>query len=444
MDRSRRFKLKIILAILCFILAICLFALYFYIVYFMNNDITVKEVSYNSDLVSISFNEDLSDYYCKISSTKEKGEWKKIEDNTCEGSVLYFENYRLYVKKDDEIKKVDFDGVLLDFNVSKTIYYLAVSGTSVIKPKIKTIGNFDRIDYSIDDESILKVDYNKITGVKPGVTDVSVFYKNGSSKIRVRVTDLIDKVPYEYNFDRDYIPCDAFSEEEGMLLDRILASRIKDAGYGTRAGVVAAARFLTLEFPYRIKYFSENGRLANYNGGPAIDGEGRYYHKGLYLNYSKTEEMEKVDKGPAPWGCSIYSRPSKGMRANGLDCSGFTTWAVLNGGFDIEDLGAHGAGPDIHDLNDIGEEVSLTKELALSDEIKAGDLLGEVTVTEGHSALVVGIDKNYYYIAESLWITPNGVNINKYRKDELASKFETVNLMDSYYEKQGNYTSMWR
>lgn len=54
----------------------------------------------------------------------------------------------------------------------------------------------------------------------------------------------------------------------------------------SRAGVAEAARFLTLEFPYRIGYFNENGRLAN---PPKVDCEERYYHKGLYLHSSRFE-----------------------------------------------------------------------------------------------------------------------------------------------------------
>ena len=131
------------------------------------------------------------------------------------------------------------------------------------------------------------------------------------------------------------------------------------------------------------------------------------------------------------------------MRSNGLDCSGFTTWVVYNGGFDIEDLAAHGGDDSIYNLNDIGEERELTLELSLSGEIKAGDLLGEVTVSEGHSAIVIGVDKNNYYVAESLWESPLGVNINTYSKEEFPKKFETVNLMGSVYKEDGNYTAMW-
>ena len=104
---------------------------------------------------------------------------------------------------------------------------------------------------------------------------------------------------------------------------------------------------------------------------------------------------------------------------------------------------AFGGSKNYKNLNDVGEEHKLTKNLALSNKIKAGDLLGEVSVSEGHSAIVVGIDKDYYYIGESLWISPYGVSINKYKKEELHKYFETVNLMDSFYKNDGNYTSMW-
>ena len=81
-------------------------------------------------------------------------------------------------------------------------------------------------------------------------------------------------------------------------MDAILEDRVNDAGYQTRAGVVAAARFLGLEFPYRINYFTENGRMDSCYGGK-IDGEGRYYHKGLYLDESRFSQIEKSWAGPA-------------------------------------------------------------------------------------------------------------------------------------------------
>ena len=56
---------------------------------------------------------------------------------------------------------------------------------------------------------------------------------------------------------------DNYTKEQIDLLDDILKSEVEKAGPGTRAGVVAAATFLPLEFPYKIPYFYENGRLTN-------------------------------------------------------------------------------------------------------------------------------------------------------------------------------------
>lgn len=104
-------------------------------------------------------------------------------------------------------------------------------------------------------------------------------------------------MPKNFNEDKGYLPCEEYTLEESKLLDEILAYRINEAGYGTRAGAVAAARFLTLEFPYRIAYYWETGRLNN-TGKDYVDGEGRYYHKGLYLHESKYADLEASALGP--------------------------------------------------------------------------------------------------------------------------------------------------
>lgn len=424
----------------------------FYLYYYFNNvpvEMVFSDVSYDKGVFSVEVKESDSNSYCVVvpSSFKESeisdADWSLFVDNVCKYKVDKSGNYSVFVKNSLGIKKFDIDKNLY-FSTSKSELYLALGDKE--KLKIDSV-NVGKGSYKIEslDEDVVEIKNNVITGVSEGTAKVVVSNDNDRKEISVVVTDLIDPMPKEYNYNRSYLSCNVFSEKEAELLDKILFSRVKEAGEGTRAGVVAAARFLTLEFPYRISYFSENGRIGNYGGGNKVDGEGRFYHKGLYLTESKFDELnpDYIDKGPNPWGCSIYSSPSKGMRSNGLDCSGFTTWVVRNGGFDPEDLAAHGGDDSIYNLNDIGEEVWLTDEVAMSDKIKAGDLLGEVTVSEGHSAIVVGVDKNNYYVAESLWIQPLGVNINTYSKSELADNFETVNLMDDYYEKQGNYTSMW-
>ena len=49
------------------------------------------------------------------------------------------------------------------------------------------------------------------------------------------------------------------------FVDDILEYKINKAGYLTRAGVVEAMRFITLDFPYRVNYFYENGSEADKN-----------------------------------------------------------------------------------------------------------------------------------------------------------------------------------
>lgn len=362
-----------------------------------------------------------------------------FKGNICEYKINKPGNYELYVENKSGTRKIQgFDKVYFSaLKSKKRKYYLAVGDSVDILYSYITVGDSD-INLKSSDETVADIKGNRIYAKNSGTTKVIL----GEEEIAVVVTNLIDKMPKNYNYNRKYIPCNVFNSSEAKLLDEILADRVNTAGKKTRAGVVAAARFLTLEFPYKINYFSENGRL----GPPYLriaDGEGRYYHEGLYLSKDKYTDISPSIKGPAMWGCSMYSKPSKVNRKNGLDCSGFTTWVVLNGGFDIGDLPAHNGNDAAYNLNDIGKEVKLTHDVAMSDKIKAGDLLGEVTVSEGHSAIIVGVDDKNYYVAESLWISPYGVNINKYKRSELADNFETVNLMDSYYKKQGNYTAMW-
>lgn len=220
--------------------------------------------------------------------------------------------------------------------------------------------------------------------------------------------------------------------------------KVDEAGNKTRAGVVAAARFLTLEFPYKIPYFYENGRVNN-TGVNFADGEGRYYHKGLYLTDSKKKDIIASVSGPVTWGCPLYNwedEPDYGYVwgkkiPNGLDCSGFVSWALYNGGFDVGDLGA-GDSISNDELTDLGDFKLLTNDLINSNKIKAGDLLNYW----GHIAIIIGIDEENYYVAESLQDF-GGVTVNTYKKNKIRNTFKYVVLMDSYYNNDGNYTNYW-
>ena len=174
-----------------------------------------------------------------------------------------------------------------------------------------------------------------------------------------------------------------------------------------------------------------------------VDGEGRFYHKGLYLSSDKFSELNNIRFGPSIWGCPLTNwQDEAGFKPgvkypNGLDCSGFVTWAMYNGGFDVSDTGAGMNSFTDDDLSDLGVHIPITRSLLTSGSIKAGDLIG----CDGHIALVGAIKDGIIYVAESTTYY-DGVVMHPYTINELLNEpfLDYVINMDSYYGSQGNYT----
>lgn len=348
--------------------------------------------------------------------------------------------------KNNTINNSDYIAILnkkYDISFNKEIYYLSLNETKEI-----IINNKENINYKlyIEDETVIKLNNNKITGLKYGETKIILVLPNNkikTSKVYV-VKGLVDK-PKEFNLDKTYITCNNFTDIENYLIDKTLEDKLKDVVYPSRASVVEAARFLTLNFNYRIPYFYENGRLNNYGGKEHVDGEGRYYHKGLYLSKSKYESITVPLYGPSSWGCPLtnitkankYGYYVGKKYPNGLDCSGFISWVLYNGGYDIKDTGA-GETHRNDDLYDLGEKTKISLELLNSNKIKVGDLIAY----SGHMAIIVGINNDEIYIAESL---PHlkGVVTKKYTKEKANNTFTHIILMDKVYKTDGNLTNMW-
>lgn len=364
----------------------------------------------------------------------------KSKNNICNISIPIEDN-EFYLKGIFGKSKVnyisDYVSELSEFKFNNDTIYITVGEEKKIN--YSYIG-LSKISFSFDTE-IIKLENNTITGLKVGNT---IIKENNSEKtMEVVVTDIISSPTLSQN--KPVVPCNKYSDEDNILIDNILKYKVEEAGYQTRAGVVAAARFLTLEFPYKIPYFYENGRVSN-TGVNFADGEGRYYHDGLYLSNSKKNELLYIVSGPATWGCpllnweddEVYGYEWGTYKPNGLDCSGFVTWTLKNGGFDPGDIGA---GESIYpnQITDLGKFTPLTNELINSDIIKAGDIFNYW----GHVAIIIGIDDNNYYVAESL---PDfgGVEVRIYNKNKVTKTFEYVVLMDDYYKKDGNYTKCFK
>ena len=284
----------------------------------------------------------------------------------------------------------------------------------------------DDIGYKSDDESIASVATNRVSGHKVGKT----ILRKDCNTYEVEVTDMIT-APYASE-EKPQLTCGLYTAEDNEYLDEILKTKIAERGYRTRAGAVQAARFLLLQFPYHMNYFNENGRL------PYCDGEGRYYHEGLYLNEYKAEKegIDRTVRGPEPWGCPIFSIPYGSAQRNSLDCSGFVSWCLVNAGFDPGDIGA-GPAPSVFDLSDLGEKHLITAESL--DEVKIGDLFS----ANGHIAILIGIKDGEYYIAESDSLIDVRVQIAD--KDKLiASAFNYWVDMDEFYGyNDGKMNKYW-
>ena len=381
--------------------------------------------------------------------------WVSADEN--HACTLDIEDYQTNLYVVNRYNQLSFTKENLDFSHVESItitsgdVYLAVGGKEQLTYETTHKGVVDgKVILKSENEDIATIDENNVIhAVALGTTNIIASYEDLNDSIKVTVTDLIVLAPREFDMQKPFLPCGAYSKEENDLIDEILASRVDKAGRHTRAGVVEAARFLALEFPYRINYFTENGRVDSYVN-KYCDGEGRYYHLGLYLDPSRYEGINKnmTVAGPACWGCLLNEYSYDRVRANGLDCSGFVSWAIYNGGFDCRDLGA-GIASDWPDLTDLGKKLVLSEELK-ADRLRVGDLLsgpfGGTVYEGGHIAIVAGIDPDgYIYIAEELGYRDYwGYFIKKYDKQSLLRYFFYRVDMEEYYAgEDGNLTDFW-
>ena len=410
------------------------------------NDVEIVVNSFGDDSLSLNIVPNVKQSHCaftkNIVEDVDSLDFLLMENNICSVNID-MSSYYVYFK--DEYGTISEPIFVNDYvvNISlKDRYYLPIGGEIDLNSLVMVIGN---VNYSWEYDSNVSIIEN---GILKGVNNGEFLLKfivddEVLKESRVVVTDGIISRPKSFNSKKAYLPCRAYDVEKSRLMDEILEYRISEVGYGTRAGVVEAARFLALEFPYRISYFYENGRVSN-TGVNLADGEGRYYHKGLYLNEEKFADIKYTFSGKAIWGCGLRNNepnqpdyPRNAKLPNGLDCSGFVTWAILNGGFDVGDIGA-GESPAPNQLTDRGKFTKLSRSLINSGKIKVGDLFN----FWGHISILVGEDANNYYIAESL-NTYFGVVIRTYPKNRVMNTFTHVVLMEDYYKKDGNLTKMW-
>lgn len=196
-------------------------------------------------------------------------------------------------------------------------------------------------------------------------------------------------------------PLDSFLSSNGSSLEEfnaLIAENVDKAGYGTRAGVVAAAVTLIAELGnnYGVK-------VPYYWGGGHYDGV--------------------VDGALGYWGsteCHTYANNTS-YNYCGLDCSGFVPWAIKNGGFNM-----------VQNLAGNFQNLPGVKRVSLSSSpvLEPGDLLE----SSGHIVLVVGVEEEsgVYICAEA---SGNSSGVLFTRRSFTESGYWGVK-MDGYYDTQ--------
>lgn len=445
MKDFKRIIMWVLIVLLIIVLIIISYSLYYKSNLFLNiNNITVVKVNNDKESFDISIKGNSNENFNCVAYNDIYNTENNSVSNTCTLTLKINKDYKIYLKNDyrktKEVNLTDYVDNILSFNFEEEIIYMVLGTEKSLKYDELVIDkNKELSKITSSDENIVTI----ANGIMKANASGNCEIKTGNKSIKIIVTDIIGKPTYQEK-KKEIIPCNQYSKTEAELLDKLLAFRINESGYQTRAGAVEAARFLTLEFKYRIPYFYENGRV-HPSGVHFADGEGRYYKVGLYLDDSKKNDIIASYRGPAIWGCPLtnlepapeYGYIMGAKKPNGLDCSGFISWALKNAGFDPGDIGA-GDSEYPYQMTKLGEFVSLTPELINSGKIRTGDLINYW----GHIGMIIGIDDDCIYVAESL---PNlgGAVAKKYLKTNIRNTFTHVVLMDKYYEKDGNLTTMW-
>ena len=209
----------------------------------------------------------------------------------------------------------------------------------------------------------------------------------------------------------------------GSQYNTDLYNYVRSAGYKTREGVVAAALYLSSHIDVHIPYFWSGGHTHNYNG---------------YQDYG-----ENFMGVPDKWGCDVKmafggtSAQKDGQYYPfGIDCSGFISWAILNGGYYTggnQSVIISTKSPPSTSLKGIKVEVISSGNA--KGKIKPGD----VAHKSGHVGMIVEVSSNSYKVAEAAGYK-SGLVIKEYK---YGSNFKHIILMDNFYENYQKGEAMW-
>lgn len=200
---------------------------------------------------------------------------------------------------------------------------------------------------------------------------------------------------------------------------------------GTRVGPVKAAYYLAVVLTQK-----NNINLPYYFGG------GHTYRS--LSNPAEFSPKEPIEGVHPLWGtCKniVFSDKYKNPQFYGLDCSGFVSWSIYNGGYNLANSKTADEFKNVGILLRQGTNFvryNIIKDYELA-QIQAGDLVLNYDPIKGvysHVGIIISINKEtkYFYIAEEEG-TSVGLTVTK---SQNLTDWDNVVLMNKYYNNPQN------
>ena len=209
----------------------------------------------------------------------------------------------------------------------------------------------------------------------------------------------------------------------GSSYNTRLFNNVRTAGYKTREGVVAAAIYLSSHIDVHIPYFWSGGHFHNY--------------------YGYNDSGENFIGVPDKWGCDVkMAFGGTGKQKDGvaypfgIDCSGFVTWSIYNGGYYNGNKNQ-----ELYISTDSKPPTAIGGLIVEAVPIKSSKgkvKPGDIAFKSGHVGMVVAVNDNYLTIAEE-----KGYNYGLVVSEVKYTGFTHIILMDNFYNNFNKSLPLW-
>lgn len=312
---------------------------------------------------------------------------KNINFQASDNGIYRFQ----YVDKNDNkyTKEIEITNITRTYTCTGTV---SRYGTSIqLNANYKK--NIKEYKWNLDNET--KVGSDKYVNDRKAYDKASITLTFESGNQKTINCSLKNNLVYKFSEGKPFYTCNAFTTQDKLKYDAMLKEAVNQAGYGTRAGVVEALRFLMGGTGYRLAY----------------DGHHSTYNKvGLNIGSSTA------------WGCRVdgYIR--------GMDCTGIFWWPMYQNG--VKSVSPCSS-KNVYPLGEVLDKIKVGDVLVTPDASKK-----ELGCYYAHATIIIGIDENNIYAGS------NGVIVIP--KNNIPTKGSNTHVrLVTYPNGDGNLTNMW-